>query len=45
MLLGRLEIYPILLALVALPLHRPRYLYRTVVRRSGDQLDQRTPTG
>ncbi len=32
MLLGRLEIYPILLALVALPLHRPRYWYRRLVR-------------
>jgi trk system potassium uptake protein TrkH len=34
MLLGRLEIYPILLALVALPLHRPRYLFRQATRRS-----------
>ena len=33
MLLGRLEIYPILLALVALPLHRPRYVYRRLIRR------------
>jgi len=33
MFLGRLEIYPILLALVALPLHRPRYMYRQLTRR------------
>ena len=32
MLLGRLEIYPILLALVALPLHRPRNALRRIVR-------------
>ena len=32
MLLGRLEIYPILLALVALPLHRPRHYLRRWAR-------------
>lgn len=32
MLLGRLEIYPILLALVALPLHKPRAAVRRFVR-------------
>ncbi len=32
MLLGRLEIYPILLALVALPLHRPRHYLRRLAR-------------
>ena len=35
MLLGRLEVYPILLALVALPLHRPRHWYRRLVRQQG----------
>ena len=45
MLLGRLEIYPILLALVALPLHRPRYWYRQLTRRNPNaELESRWDT-